>query len=487
MKLTIRRYQHILTKSPLLLCGLLLGLSATSIVHAAASEPAHVLTLEGALKLATEKNETLQAYDKLKEAAEFKSASADLELSPYLSAKAGLYDDKKLTLQPAFQGDRTQAKQISLGMAKKFESGTSAQLSYGDQFTEISGTSFPIPAYWNSSLSLGLSQNLWKNAFGRSTRLRHEREQQIAKIETLAQIHQAKNLRLQIEQAYWTYIFAKEDKRLKEESLKRAERLLQWTSKRVSNGLADRSDFLQVNALLGSRSLQLISADDDAKAAQKTLETFLATDLTSFKIEDDLRHARLIKIEIGMLRMDALLSVLEAAVKSKAVEEAADGLNPDLNLLASLATNGQKATFGSSLGAVSDTTHPTWSMGVEFTLNLDRAQTHKVTQALSLESTAARLKAQTAKRDSDTSRTELLRRHEELNSRISQAEKLLDIQREKAARERDRLERGRTVTFQVINFEQEQSEAEALLLKLLTEQRKLEATSALFVPENFGG
>lgn len=442
--------------------------------------------LADALEMAKAHNGQLQATELLTESAVAAQAKGDLELSPYLLAKVGRMDDRKPTLQPAFQGDRTEAKQLSLGVAKKFATGTSAQITLLDNWAQISGTAMPMPVYWTPSLTLSVSQSLWKDFFGRQSRLRRTRESETTELQKLAQLLTAKQTLLTVEHSYWDHVYAVVDLKLKKESLTRAEKLVVWMNKRVTNGLSDRSDLLQVRGLEMSRRLQWVSAEDERLASLKKLETVVGATLADHDIEDDIEQPRALDLGPQDIRLDAVLSRREAALKSDVAREINEAMNPELNVMGSIGTNSQKDSFSSSMGGFTDTSKNTWMLGIEFKMDLDPNGKSSFRKSAELEAQAAEHKKNYTLQDSQTSKEELLRRDRELGNRIDTARQLIVIQKEKATRERDRLERGRTITFQVINFEQEQSEAEGLLIKLFTERRKLEATRQLFVSANFG-
>jgi hypothetical protein len=54
-------------------------------------------------------------------------------------------------------------------------------------------------------------------------------------------------------------------------------------------------------------------------------------------------------------------------------------------------------------------------------------------------------------------------------------------QKERYRSEQDKLAKGRTITSQVITAEGDVAESELSLIKLLTEQRKLEAQAKMFI------
>ena len=413
-----------------------------------------------------------------------RNAQGDLQLSPYLTASASYIDDQKYPTNP-YEGDRTKVANFSLGVAKKFTTGTAASLTLSDRhIISVTGLSFPFQPLYLSGLSLGVSQSLLKDGFGRSMRLRHERETLTEKLEKVGLEVQARQILINAEVAYWNGIAQAQELKIRKDSLDRAERLVKWMQRRVSNGLSDRSDLLQTQGLLGSRQLLLIGAEDEEKAAQKALADFIGEkDVSGQSLDTPFKTLRPDSFEKTQdpLRADALLGILEAQVKGQIAGEVDEGLKPDLSVSGSLATNAKESGWGSSLGSSPSTSRPTAIVAMSFSMDLDPVGKSKVRAVAASDAEISRLKAERLKLESDSSWSELKRRYQQITRRIETAQDLVKIQVEKSSREQLRFERGRTTTFQVINFEQDVAEAESMLLKLQIEQRKLEAQAKMFV------
>jgi outer membrane protein TolC len=165
-------------------------------------------------------------------------------------------------------------------------------------------------------------------------------------------------------------------------------------------------------------------------------------------------------------------------------QETRENLRPELNLQGQASTNGRDTELAPSISDSADPHHPTLGVALNFRMDLDPTGKGRVVQAANIDAEASKLKAERLKFESQSAWRELMRRHQELGRRIEAARDLVKVQDEKYKRERDRLERGRTTTFQVVTFEQDAAEAESTLLQLMTEQRKLEAQARLFVPMN---
>lgn len=450
---------------------------------------AHALSLDEYLKLVRERNGLYESTALAKEAAEARIDQGDLVLSPYLSLGVSRVDDKKPQAVPAFQGTRTQATVYDFGLAKKFATGTAFSVAYNQSHANVTGATLPVDSAWAGTLTLGLSQSLWRDGFGRGTRIRHARETATARLEKLGQESQARQVLASAEAAFWDFIYEKEEVKVRRESLARSDRLMSWTNERLDKGIADRSDFLQSQALQSSRKIQLLSAEDDYKAALRRLadQAKSPDDANFAQVSGDHDSERSPRMLVGVdepARIDSLVKALEADVREKAAEEVSETLRPDLALQASYATNARDPSYSAISSDVFDTSKPTLAVGLKFSMDLDRGAVNRVRAGQRADARAARLRAEQAWLESRTAWTELVRRHAVLGERIRIMSQLVSVNADKVKRENDRLRLGRTTTFQVINFEQDLAEAQITLLKLKVEQRKLEAQTRLFVNQD---
>ena len=141
--------------------------------------------------------------------------------------------------------------------------------------------------------------------------------------------------------------------------------------------------------------------------------------------------------------------------------------------------------YGESASAVSSqlgkSDRPTSAIALKLTWLLDGEVKEATRRSARKSALAAKLSSEQSLLESQNSWSEMLRRHGELSKMIEASDRISRLQTERAAVERDKLSKGRSVTSQVITAEQEAAEAELNLNKLRTEQRKLEARSRMFV------
>ncbi|MBP7843480.1 MAG: TolC family protein [Proteobacteria bacterium] len=448
------------------------------------------ITLDEYLSTVQKSNTQFQAFELQKQSAEIKNEQADLVLSPYLIFGAKYYSDetpKPLQVFPAIIQTKSEGNEYSLGVAKKFATGTEIKAFVTEQHPRSFTATGAQPSPYLGISSFSLSQSLWKDFFGAQTRARHHREAAATRFEKGAIEIQALQFLSQAEAAYWQLLYQKNELKVRQESLDRADRLVKWTKNRVANGLSQSNDLLQAEALFTQRELQFITAQDEYQNAQLKLKDFMGAESGVPEVDVsgdlDLKRDQLVTILSAEknMRADAWLAQAEADLQKKVSDETTEGLRPDLVLegaYSNLTTQDQRSDIR---GHLNDGKLPNKSVALKLTMDLDFFGRSAARRSARLNADAASLKAGRLKSESDRDIVESQRRYNELSRRVEAVKKLVAIQKKKYEKEQERLRNGRSTTFQVISFEQEVAEGEVLLYKLLSEQRKIEAATRAYV------
>lgn len=455
--------------------------------------PLMAMNLKDYLAAVVEKNRSVKAYQVSQEVAQERRVAGDLELVPVLTGSVGYLNDKS-PMGPfvQFGASRTTAKDLKLGFAKKFSTGTSISLSGAAAEVENEGN-FNNPMFGRfsyGSLTVGLSQSLWKDSFGRATSLRRQRQEAVASAEVGKYDLQTKALLVNAEAAYWDYIYQSENLRIGRASLERARRIETWTRRRVNDGISDRADLLSAQALVAARQLQLVSAEDDLAAAKRKIRDYLElSDADNFpEISGDISGRRPLKSMIEgqgskVLALEAYLASLNSKALSLVAKETEDGFRPDVTLSGAYGTNnfqpGKNLTDTTS--EWTDTSLPTWKVGLNVVYLFDTDVKSSASSVARKEALAAQLQSERSKLESESAWIELNRRYSEMSKRIDSAAQIAQLQTDAAKAQTDLFNKGRSITANVINAEEDAADAELSLTRLKSEQRKMEAQGRLFV------
>lgn len=450
------------------------------------------LTLDEYLEQVQKKNRALQSLEASQEAANDRYKQGDLVLSPVFTAATNSTDDKSLQYSSSGLVSHMQARQTSLGIAKKFSTGTQVSVQGSVQALSFEANTAAGGAFaqefHTGTLGVSLSQSLWKDFFGSSTRLRWEREKSQQKMEKTGYDLQARQALIRAEAAFWDLFYLQQEVEIRKESLDRARRIEGWVRRRAGNGIGDRADVLNAQGLVAARELQLLTSQDELIAAQKVFgdQLELPAGEPIPKLQGNLDEQRPLESYVGretgrVVRLDSYLDVLNSQVRKTIAGETAESLRPDLVLQGQYKTNGYDTTDAGAASRMTDSKHPVASVGVSFTWLLDWETKNSVRNAASQDALAAQLKKERSLLESDTSWREVNRRYSELSRKIKAAQSLAEIQSAKAKAERDKFSKGRSITSNVITAEQDAADSLLTMTKLKAEQRKLEAQGRLFV------
>lgn len=445
------------------------------------------MTLEQYLMQVKQKNKLFQSLDASREASANRNAQADLDLSPVLTATAQSQDDKSLQTLGSVVVNHAQSKQYSLGLGKKFSTGTSASVTASVQSLNSNyniGTVAGSAESHTGTMAVSLSQSLWKDFFGEATRLRWRREQSQKTLEQAALQLQQQQALISAEASFWDLFTLQQELIIRKEGLERARKIEGWVQRRFDNGIGEKSDLLNAKGLVAARELELLAAQDDLTAAEKKFLDQMelgGEPIPALEAKLDQPREELLKSIAKPLKLDSYMTVLESQIKNTVAQEVKDQMKPDLSLRGSYKTNGYQDSDSAALQHMQDRDYPVTAVGLQFTWLLDWDTKSSVMNTAQKDALAAEFKKQRQFLESETAWTELVRRHQELGKKIKAANLISDIQTAKAAAERERLSKGRTITSQVITAEQDAAEAQLRLTKLKAEQRKLETQTKMFI------
>lgn len=445
------------------------------------------------LELVMKRNQMFESLRLSQEAAELKPDAANMDLSPMLIASLRQMDDRRYQSFGTVGGiDRTQVFDYQFGVAKKWSSGTQTQLTLGvtDQSQTFVGSLAGESRYAIGNLGVQLSQSLWKDGFGRATQLRSERESVALQISRLARQANEAQLLIRAEQQFWDYIYLGEELSQRKDSFERAKRIENWTARRVRDGIAEKSDLIGAQALVAMRELQLMMAQDNFRSLEQELKQTLqlpsASSLPELSAKWEISsHPQAHKLNAShfsneWIRTDAQIALLESQLKKTVANEVKEQLKPDLVLEAQYKTNSVEDTASQSFSGVTDASRPTTAVGLKVQWAFGSDSKTAQLKSATFEQQSAQVKAARLQVESDHIKKELISSFQEIGRKIEIAKRAASLQNQKAQAEQSRLSKGRAITSQVIQSEQEASEASLTLLKLQAEQFKLLSQLRLF-------
>lgn len=380
--------------------------------------------------------------------------------------------------ETAFNPLRTTGTNVAIGARKTFSTGTTAtvELSHGNVNqtypTDLSAPSGFSPFAsldgnrYTTKASVGLSQNLWKDAFGRATRM-GLRAGELQKEAALSAFEESvQEWVFGIVQLYYGAWLAQSQVEAAHVNLQRRQRLSGITQIKANRGTAESPDVLQVRSALANSQVQLASAEQTLADRWRTLvmslklpEAWLTLEAREIPValDDPLASAL---AACGTLSAMApapgtATSVKRAEAQAEAArllfESAKDAARPDLDLNLSYATNGvDVASRGATLKDTASLDFPAWTVGLSFSFPLGGDAERATAYSAAVDRERAAALAAQAKNDL---RLDWINRCSDLH-RLQRAHQLIEgafaSQRSRAQAEEERFRLGRGSTLAVI-------------------------------------
>lgn len=462
-----------------------------------AKEASSPLSLDAFLGEVRKNNQGIQASLSASTGAMERSGEGSLLFAPTLVGSAQLASDKK---EPTttLMGTGTNANSYSIGVQQQTPFGLVAKFSYGVSYMDIMGSQAINPAQFNEAKpTLELSQSLLRNGFGREMRASRDALTSAALAQSYAESFKAKVALAEAESTYWRLALARETVKVLQETLSRAQKMRDWSKNRVDLNLADKSDLLQSEAALQLRKLEYQSAVDEEQSAARAFNTSrgVASDEVPEKLEaiDMSLIGQLNAPKRSDVREDvkAALEQQRAAAASAMIGQEKN--LPSLDLFGSIALNGKSTQLDTAVTNSLTGQHPTMAVGLKLSAPLDFATVSKNREGYRKEADATELVTRRKMFEQERDWQDLNAKLTDAQSRLEVSWRIEKIQKDKLTAERDRLERGRTTTFQVLLFEQDYLTSQlnrirstADILRLVAQMKTFSSAPAGSIP-TFGG
>ena len=412
-------------------------------------------------------NQSMTASKLISQGAEERSKEGKLIFKPAVFAQWQTAIDKKPTANINTQGDRTDQNFIVAGLTQQFDFGLKGKLSYNFAHTKVYDASplyVPVSDFYDGIATLELTQSLWRNFWGVENRSQEEIIDSQALATKYTENFKMKATIAQAESLYWTLSQIRKVVKVQRESLERAQKIRVWNQNRLQSGLAENSDFLQSDANYKAREFELKSSNQDLKTTQRSFNSLRGID--SDLLDEDLESVDSNKIKrLALPEKEALREDTKAALELKNISKANSILSVERNkpvfeVYGSYARNGRDIDSTQAASNTFKTDHDTKAIGLRFVTPIDFINLTDNINGYRKEEIAAEQNYSRKLFEQEQQWNDLSTRFEDAKIRLSLVEKIEEAQKIKASNERERLSKGRTVTFQVLNFEQDYAQSE---------------------------
>ena len=452
----------------------------------ASSAPAteETLSLDRYLEEVKTSHQGLLASELTRQGGQERSNEGGLTLSPFFFASAQHTHDERPTLSGPIYGDKTLSDAFTFGFSKLFDFGLQSRLYYTVTNTGIFGADpayITQPQFYANGLTLELTQSLWKNFLGKSTRATVDALNSEAKALNFNQAFEVKSILADAESKYWRLALAQETVRVQEESLERTKTIRDFYARRVRLQLADRADLLQSEAALKERDLNLQTALDSERVAKRAFNA--SRNLDSDEVSEHLpppapTELNALTIPERMEKREDVKAAEETVHASVAQDQISkDQYLPDLQLVFVGSTNGRDPNFQPTWDQSLTSAHPYTSVSLQLNIPLNVGGVSAVRSGYEKEMQGAQLTYERRLFDQENDWKDLVQKFNESKRRLLISLDLEKAQLSKLQQEKRRRSQGQSTTYQVFLFEQDFLSAQ--LSRIQTEAQILDLSSMM--------
>lgn len=444
--------------------------------------PIGVLTLTDYLAQVSKQHMGLRAADQNAMAARSYSSEAKTLLAPTLLANgAGTSEGQSNPLSP---GGRYSTQSYSLGVTQATPIGLNAKLAYN--YSSISIPS--LPSYNSGYTQIDLSQSLLRNFAGAEIKMQVQAGEAAALAKSYSQAHVSQALLIEAEQSYWRLALARELVQMHNDSVERAQKLFEWTSRRTKLQLTDRAENLQASTNLQARKIDLRAAQDDERAASLAFNA-------SRSQPSNVVHDRLMELTPDLVlrmslpethgrRNDAIAATFLAQASEANALLSREKNKPTLEIFGSALITEPNTPAAALASLIPVSSRPASSIGIRMTAPLNLETLKQTREGYAAEAQAADWNLQRKLFEEERDWRDLSAKFKESKERFKLYVDLEKTQREKLYHERDRQSRGRSTLQQVLFFESDFELAQLGRIRTLAELLNLNAQLKIYGASN---
>ena len=372
------------------------------------------------------------------------------------------------------------------GLKQKFLTGGDYDLSFKNKRLEtnrLPASQTPNPAY-TSSLTFTLTQPLLKD-FGigvnRADILIAKNNKNISLEELREEVI---NTVTETEKTYWELVFALDNLKVKELSLKRAKDLLETNKARMKAGTASQIEVLAAEAEVASRKQEFIIAQKMLSDAQDNLKivTNLIQDpkLWNFDI-NPLDKPPLEAKEIDLVesvrtafqkRPDYLKEKIDLKNKDIKIKAAKNERLPTLDLKGSFGLNGLDRHYNDAFDEMSKGEYESWSAALAFEYPLGNRGARSKYKKRLLEKEKALIDFKNLEQKIIAHVREAVRGTNTDYKMVAAAETLRRLRERRLSAEEERFKEGLTTTHDILEYQEDLAEAQSGYLRSIVDYNK---------------
>ena len=376
---------------------------------------------------------------------------------------------------------RNEGTTFMVGMRKATPFGLSYDVNFTNDRSETNDQSFILNPIWSQTLGGTVTMPLLRGrGFEANTATlviaRHTRDQSVDGFEK-----SLSDSVFQVTLAYWDLVFAIENKKVKDQSLEVAVRLLEDTRRKLDRGLAARIDVTQAEAGVASQQEGILTAEAAVFSAGDRLkrlvdpsllrEEVLLSPVDAPRVQSADLDER-IAVEQGMEEATARrpeIRQLRTQLQSQdaTIALAQNNLLPKLDVVGSGGLNGTEGSFSASNRDVRGGDFYNWSLLLSFEYALERSAARGNLNRAELEKRRFLLQVRNLENQILVEVRDAVRSIKTDEKRIEATRRARILSQEQLDGEVSRNEHGLSTTFRVLDVQKDLVQARTNELKAL--------------------
>lgn len=295
-------------------------------------------------------------------------AAYDLALATELG-----FEKSKVQSSFASSSDQDETTKWTLSLTKSFTTGTQTSLDYTHSSlrSDLYATAAATARSQTESRLIGitLTQNLWKNYFGKADRHDIEAADKALESTRLTRIDNLESVVLTALKAYWKAAVAQETFQEALNSRERYQKLVEAVKKKNAYGYANPGELSQVQAEYEAREASVKTASADFLASLDELNTLLGLPpqtILEFEIKKNVTAPTL----LTPVKLEELRSIRSARLKKEAASASLVATRskdkPDLSLVAKVYTSGFDESSATANSEMLSGTNPKTYLGIKY-------------------------------------------------------------------------------------------------------------------------
>ncbi len=333
--------------------------------------------------------------------------------------------------------------------------------------------------------TLEASLSLWQNRSGKMTRALRDSIQ----FENESQKMSAKAISItslvSSEQSYWELVSAQKITKIQQGASNAAAQILSYVTRRAAMNLGERGDVLQAKALVESKRLLLLQAQNYEKIAARNFnkQRFLdSNEVQESLVNIDfaaLQNFLVPQIRAGnRFEIKAEEAMMKSVVASAQVEEEKN--KPSLNLYGSYFENNVEKSTSSAISNSFDKQGRSAMIGIKLAMPINFGMSYRIRDGAAKSASAAKMNYRQKVFEQENDWNNLIQNLQSYKENLKLALAIEAVQKDKLENERRLLRQGRTSTYQILLFEQDYSNSQLTTVQIANQFLSLIAEQKLY-------